>query len=130
LLAKAQAMLAPRHPLRTPRRIVRAIRAEDAGDLHAYLSDPQTYSFEPGAPITCDNAAVMAAEMAAEMATSPHFWAVEATPPPRAETLVWQAKCVSTHCPTWQSHRLATGVQSIFHTRRRFQPGERESLVR
>jgi len=66
-------MLDPRHPLRTPRLLVRAFRAEDAGDLHAYLSDPQTYIFEPGAPVTRDEAAVMAAEMAA----SPHFWAVE-----------------------------------------------------
>ena len=62
-----------RQPLHTPRLIVRAFRAEDAGDLHAYLSDPQTYIFEPGAPVTRDEAA----GMAAEMAMSPHFWAVE-----------------------------------------------------
>ncbi len=66
-------MLDLRQPLHTSRLIVRAFRAGDAGDLHAYLSDPQTYIFEPGAPITSEEAAAMAADLA----TSPHFWAVE-----------------------------------------------------
>ncbi len=61
------------HPLATERLILRAFRAEDAGDLFEYLSDPQTYCFEPGEPIDHDQAARQAADMAA----SPDFWAVE-----------------------------------------------------
>jgi len=62
-----------RQPIHTARLIVRAFRATDAADLYEYLADPQTYIFEPGAPVTRDLARVMAMDMA----TSPDFWAVE-----------------------------------------------------
>ena len=55
------------------RLILRSFRVEDAADLYEYLSDPQTYIFEPGAPITQPEAATAAADMA----NSPDFWAVE-----------------------------------------------------
>jgi RimJ/RimL family protein N-acetyltransferase len=62
-----------RQPLATERLLLREFRAEDAGDLFDYLSDPQTYRFEPGEPIDRSQAANQAAGMAA----SPDFWAVE-----------------------------------------------------
>lgn len=62
-----------RQPIRTERLIVRPFRAADAADLYAYLSNPQTYIYEPGEPITMSLAGVVAADMA----TSPDFWAVE-----------------------------------------------------
>lgn len=64
-----------RLPIHTRRLIVRPFRPTDAGDLYEYLSDPQTYIYEPGEPITANLAAVIAADMA----NSPDFWAVEVT---------------------------------------------------
>ena len=63
----------PRPPLTTARLIVRSFRAEDADDLYVYLADPRTYVYEPGEPVTAD----MARFIAADMATSPDFWAIE-----------------------------------------------------
>lgn len=62
-----------RQPIYTARLIVRSFRAADASDLYEYLSNPQTYIYEPGGPITMNLAGVVAADMA----TSPDFWAVE-----------------------------------------------------
>ncbi len=62
-----------RTPMLSARLILRSFRVEDAADLYEYLSDPQTYIFEPGAPITQPEAATAAADMA----NSPDFWAVE-----------------------------------------------------
>ncbi len=62
-----------RLPIHTERLIVRPFRATDAGDLYEYLSNPQTYVYEPGEPVTTHLAAVIAADMA----TSPDFWAIE-----------------------------------------------------
>lgn len=62
-----------RDSLVTERLILRAFRAEDADDLFEYLSQPETYCFEPGEPINC----AQATRQAAEMAASPDFWAVE-----------------------------------------------------
>ena len=65
-----QAMITP---LNTPRLLLRRFRPDDAADLYAYLSDPRVYRFEPGEPLNREQASRRAAEMAA----SPHFWAVE-----------------------------------------------------
>ncbi len=62
-------------PILSARLTIRPFRVEDAADLYEYLSDPQTYIFEPGAPIT----QLQAATVAADMANSPDFWAVEVT---------------------------------------------------
>ena len=62
-----------RQPIHTTRLIVRPFRAVDASDLYEYLSNPQTYIYEPGEPISVSLAGVVAADMA----TSPDFWAVE-----------------------------------------------------
>ena len=58
--------------MHTTRLLLRRFRPDDAADLYAYLADPQTYRFEPGAPL--DRA--QASQRAAELAASPHFWAV------------------------------------------------------
>ena len=60
-------------PLYTSRLVLRRFQTTDATDLYAYLSDPQVYRFEPGAPLDRDQANHRAAELAA----SPCFWAVE-----------------------------------------------------
>lgn len=62
-----------RPSLQSARLIVRPFCAADASDLHEYLSNPQTYLYEPGEPITLS----LAGLFAADMATSPDFWAVE-----------------------------------------------------
>jgi RimJ/RimL family protein N-acetyltransferase len=62
-----------RLPIHTKRLIVRSFHAADADDLYEYLSDPQTYIYEPGEPITAN----LAGAIAADIATSPDFWAVE-----------------------------------------------------
>ena len=62
-----------RPSLQSARLIVRPFCAADASDLHEYLSNPQTYLYEPGEPITLS----LAGLFAEDMATSPDFWAVE-----------------------------------------------------
>jgi len=59
-------------PLNTTRLTLRRFRPDDAADLYQYLSDARTYRFEPGEPL--DRA--QADQRAAELAASPHFWAV------------------------------------------------------
>lgn len=59
-------------PLNTPRLLLRRFRLDDAADLYEYLSDPQTYRFEPGEPLE----RTQADQRAADLAASPHFWAV------------------------------------------------------
>lgn len=66
-------MTQTRQTLTTPRLIIRAFRSDDADDLFAYLANPQTYFFEPGAPVTREQVVTMAADMA----NSPDFWAIE-----------------------------------------------------
>lgn len=63
----------PALPLTTARLTIRRFRPEDADDLYAYLSDARVYRFEPGAPVDRERAG----RMAADMAVSPDFWAVE-----------------------------------------------------
>ena len=60
-------------PTNTPRLALRRFRPGDADDLYEYLSDPRVYRFEPGEPLDRGQAS----QRAAEMAASPHFWAVE-----------------------------------------------------
>ncbi|RPI82018.1 MAG: N-acetyltransferase [Chloroflexi bacterium] len=57
----------------TPRLVVRAFKPEDAENLFEYLSIKEVYRFEPGEPVDRQQAQ----ELAAEMSTSPDFWAVE-----------------------------------------------------
>jgi len=62
-----------RQSIHTDHLIVRRFRTADADDLYEYLSDPQTYVYEPGEPISKE----LAGATAAEMAASPDFWAIE-----------------------------------------------------
>ncbi len=56
----------------TERLVVRPFLATDFTDLFAYLSLPETYRFEPGAPITIAEARTLAAQRA----QGNDFWAV------------------------------------------------------
>lgn len=58
--------------IETERLLVRLFRESDFADLHEYLSNPAVYLFEPGAPITLEEAKVLAASRA----TSDDFFAV------------------------------------------------------
>lgn len=51
--------------IETDRIVVRRFAADDAADLHAYLSLDETYRFEPGAPIGVDAARTLAVQRAA-----------------------------------------------------------------
>ena len=55
--------------LTTSRLTIRRFQPADADDLHAYLSDPQVYRFEPGEPL--DRA--LASQRAAEWPRPPTF---------------------------------------------------------
>lgn len=48
--------------LETERTIVRYFQESDYADLHGYLSLPETYEYEPGAPITLEKAREIARE--------------------------------------------------------------------
>lgn len=48
--------------IETERLLIRRFKPSDAADLFEYLSLPETYRFEPGDPITMDEAADLAAE--------------------------------------------------------------------
>ncbi len=56
----------------TPRLLIRPFQEKDYPDLHAYLSDPAVYRFEPGAPVSLEEAR----EMAIQRAHGTHYWAV------------------------------------------------------
>jgi ribosomal-protein-alanine N-acetyltransferase len=58
--------------IETKRLIVRRFTPSDAEDLHAYLSDPVTYRFEPGKPLSLAETR----DLAAERAKGNDFWAV------------------------------------------------------
>ena len=58
--------------LTAERLIVRPFRETDYLDLHEYLSLPEIYRFEPGAPVSLDEAR----KLAAERARRNDFWAV------------------------------------------------------
>lgn len=56
----------------TPRLHIRPFQPEDGPSLFDYLSDPANYRFEPGEPITLEEAETLAAERA----QGRNFWAV------------------------------------------------------
>lgn len=58
--------------IETRRLTIRPFRAEDGAGLHAYLSNPAVYRFEPGEPVSLERAQ----ELAAERAEGQNFWAV------------------------------------------------------
>jgi len=58
--------------IETSRLLIRPFAASDADDLYEYLSDPVTYVFEPGQPISREEAGKLASQRAAGTI----FWAV------------------------------------------------------
>ena len=63
----------PFPPILTPRLRLRAFQQEDANDLYEYLSDPGVYRFEPGEPLSPQEARKTALAMSMEAS----FWAIE-----------------------------------------------------
>lgn len=59
--------------IQTQRLVIRAFRPGDAEALYEYLSNPLTYRFEPGEPITFEQAR----GLALERSQGSDFWAVE-----------------------------------------------------
>jgi ribosomal-protein-alanine N-acetyltransferase len=57
----------------TDRNQVRRFNATDAGDLYEYLSLQMVYAFEPGEPVTLEQAA----QLVQERAITDNFWAIE-----------------------------------------------------
>ena len=58
--------------IETKRLTIRPFQPQDGAALHAYLSNPSVYLFEPGEPISLERAM----ELAAERALGTNFWAV------------------------------------------------------
>lgn len=59
--------------IETARLLIRKFHESDAADLYEYLSLPETYEFEPGSPISLDEARIMSATRA----TGDAYYAVE-----------------------------------------------------
>jgi [ribosomal protein S5]-alanine N-acetyltransferase len=59
--------------IETQRLVVRPFRPDDWQDLHAYLSLPEIYEFEPGEPVGAEQARALADERSRGCV----FWAVE-----------------------------------------------------
>jgi len=59
--------------IKTERLLIRKFQEEDSEDLFEYLSLPETYLFEPGSPITKEQAR----EMAMDRSVGNNFFAVE-----------------------------------------------------
>ena len=80
------------------RLILRAFRPTDSGDLHAYLSNPRIYQFEPGEPISLEQAGTMAEQLAA----SPDFWAVELQETGKIIGQIYFKQTDPLHLQTWE----------------------------
>ncbi|HZU87383.1 MAG TPA: GNAT family N-acetyltransferase [Anaerolineaceae bacterium] len=82
----------------TPRLKLRAFRPEDAADLHEYLSDARVYRFEPGEPISHEEAQ----QKAERMSVSPNYWAVELQNERKVIGQVWFCHLEPGHLMTWE----------------------------
>ena len=78
--------------------LLRAFRPTDAEDLHAYLSDARIYQFEPGEPISLEQAH----KMAGELANAPDFWAVELRETGRVIGQIYFKHIDPPHLQTWE----------------------------
>jgi RimJ/RimL family protein N-acetyltransferase len=65
--------MALREKIQTERLTIRRFEEIDAVDLYEYLSDPKIYQYEPGEPVSLEQAR----NYAIDMANNPNFWAVE-----------------------------------------------------
>jgi [ribosomal protein S5]-alanine N-acetyltransferase len=82
----------------TQRLTIRKFAAADAADLHAYLSDPQVYRFEPGEPVTLAEAEGLARERAA----GTDFWAIQLTAAGTMIGHLYFAQAVPAEWRTWE----------------------------
>jgi len=80
------------------RLVVRRFAPSDGPDLHAYLSDPRIYAFEPGGPI--DEAT--AARFARERAEGTDFWALASRASGRMIGHLYFAQVGPTSWRTWE----------------------------
>jgi RimJ/RimL family protein N-acetyltransferase len=78
--------------------MLRSFQPTDAEDLHAYLSDPRVYQFEPGEPINLEQAH----QMASELANSTDFWAVELRETNQVIGQIYLHKTDPPHLQTWE----------------------------
>ncbi len=90
--------------LTTRRLCVRRFRESDGAALHAYLSLPETYRYEPGGPVTLDEACALARERSQGEA----FLAVALLP---GDGLIGHVYLGPTEAPEFATHE----VGYIFH---------------
>ena len=81
----------------TDRLVVRRFTPSDGPDLHAYLSDPAIYAFEPGEPIDAE----AAARVARERAEGADFWALALRASGRMVGHLYFAQAEPTSWRTW-----------------------------
>jgi [ribosomal protein S5]-alanine N-acetyltransferase len=82
----------------TSRLLLRTFASTDADDLHANLSDPSIYQFEPGEPIDL----CQARKLARDFAASPDFWAVEDQETDRVIGQIYFKHIEPHHLMTWE----------------------------
>lgn len=87
-----------RQPISSPRLTLRSFRPADTEDLYAYLSDERIYQFEPGEPVSLEQAQ----KMAQELSTSPDFWAVELQETHRVIGQIYFKQIDPPHLLTWE----------------------------
>lgn len=88
----------PRLPVLTPRLIVRPFDVRDAHDIYTYLSDEHVYRFEPGAPVQHSQTP----RLAAELAVSADYWAVEHQAEGRVIGQLYFQRCEPQHLQSWE----------------------------
>lgn len=88
----------PKQPILTQRLVVRAFRPDDCHDLFEYLSDERVYRFEPGEPVDLAEAQ----QLAADMSTSPDFWAVELQAERKVIGQIYFKHLQPKHLMTWE----------------------------
>jgi RimJ/RimL family protein N-acetyltransferase len=105
----------PKKPMiTTPRLLIRPFTSSDAHDLHEYLSNPEVYRFEPGEPLSDEQASRLAQERANTTAfRAIELWSTgkmvghlyfEQTDP--AELRTWELGYIMN--PEFQRHGYAT----------------------
>ena len=85
-------------PIQTERLTIRRFKETDAKDLYEYLSDPQIYQYEPGEPITLEQAQTYAFDMA----NNEHFWAVELKSEKKVIGQLYFCQQEPKHLLTWE----------------------------
>lgn len=90
--------MALREPIQTERLTIRRFEETDAADLYEYLSDPQVYKYEPGEPISLEQAQ----NYAIDMANNQNFWAVELKHKQKVIGQLYFSQQEPKHLLTWE----------------------------